>query len=139
MSGDSVAYRGPWDCWGLIPPWPRMWPLFWPAALHGMSVIIQGEGLRYVTASVSQMIAGSCIIFTALLAVLIIKCRLNWLHITGTAPRWSFPPSTATPAYPHPSLVPCRNPALPPPRPIPIFGFSDSLIVLGRKRCCLLR
>eukprot|EP00884_Botryococcus_braunii_P001948 jgi/Botrbrau1/11754/Bobra.0195s0079.1 len=70
-------------CWGLIPAWSRAWPLFWPALLHGLSVIIQGEGLRYVTASVSQMIAGSCIIFTALLAVLVIKCRLNWLHLAG--------------------------------------------------------
>ncbi|KAK9918918.1 hypothetical protein WJX75_008024 [Coccomyxa subellipsoidea] len=63
--------------------WKELLMLAWPGSLNVMSIIVQGMGLQYISASVSQMISGSCIIFTAALSVLVLKRRLNWLHITG--------------------------------------------------------
>eukprot|EP00884_Botryococcus_braunii_P001950 jgi/Botrbrau1/11756/Bobra.0195s0081.1 len=63
--------------------WPDLKALLLPALCNVLSILLQGEGLRFITASVSQMVAGSCILFTALLALILLRCRLNWLHLTG--------------------------------------------------------
>ncbi|BDA48956.1 probable solute carrier family 35 member F6 at N-terminal half [Coccomyxa sp. Obi] len=63
--------------------WKELLMLAWPGTLNIMSIIVQGMGLQYISASVSQMISGSCIIFTAALSVMVLGRRLNWLHITG--------------------------------------------------------
>ena len=43
----------------------------------------QGAGLRYINASVSQMLSGSCILFTAGLSVVVLRAKLNKLHYIG--------------------------------------------------------
>ncbi len=48
-----------------IPKNPKTWRqlsvLAWPGTLNILSIIVQGMGLQYISASVSQMIAGeSC-------------------------------------------------------------------------------
>ncbi|KAK9808679.1 hypothetical protein WJX72_001816 [[Myrmecia] bisecta] len=44
-----------------------------------------GIGLKYISASVSLVISSSVVIFTALLAITILKRRLMWLHWLGIA------------------------------------------------------
>ena len=63
--------------------WKEICALSVPGILSVMSIIVQGMGLRYVSASVSMMLSGCCIIFTAILSVLLLKCRLSNLHLTG--------------------------------------------------------
>lgn len=43
----------------------------------------QGAGLRFISASVSQMLSGSCILFTAALSVIVLRAKLNKLHYAG--------------------------------------------------------
>ena len=43
----------------------------------------QGYGLQYISASLSMMLSGSCIIFTAIASVWLLKRRLNRLHLSG--------------------------------------------------------
>lgn len=54
-----------------------------PGSLSVASIIVQGMGLQYISASMSMMLSGSCVIFTAALSVLLLKCRLNYLHLMG--------------------------------------------------------
>lgn len=61
-----------------------------------ISIIFQGMGLRYISASVSMMLSGSCIIFTAILSVSLLKCRLNNLHLSGSRLLPLFPPSVSS-------------------------------------------
>lgn len=46
----------------------------------------KGAGLRFITASVSQMLSGSCILFTAGLSVVVLRAKLNMLHYVGARP-----------------------------------------------------
>ncbi|KAK9808678.1 hypothetical protein WJX72_001816 [[Myrmecia] bisecta] len=50
-----------------------------------VSITLQGIGLKYISASVSLVISSSVVIFTALLAITILKRRLMWLHWLGIA------------------------------------------------------
>ena len=68
----------------------EVWALAVPGTLSVLSIIVQGMGLRYISASVSLMLSGSCVIFTAMLSVALLKCRLNYLHLSG-------PPKTNAP------------------------------------------
>ena len=61
----------------------EVWALAVPGTLSVLSIIVQGMGLRYISASVSLMLSGSCVIFTAMLSVALLKCRLNYLHLSG--------------------------------------------------------
>lgn len=38
--------------------WKELLMLAWPGSLNVMSIIVQGMGLQYISASVSQMISG---------------------------------------------------------------------------------
>ena len=38
---------------------------------------------RYISASLSQLLGGSAILFTAALSVAVLRCHLNWLHWAG--------------------------------------------------------
>ena len=40
--------------------WRQLSVLAWPGTLNILSIIVQGMGLQYISASVSQMIAGEC-------------------------------------------------------------------------------
>eukprot|EP01026_Neomeris_dumetosa_P033141 TRINITY_DN2637_c0_g2_i3.p1 TRINITY_DN2637_c0_g2~~TRINITY_DN2637_c0_g2_i3.p1 ORF type:complete len:719 (-),score=52.62 TRINITY_DN2637_c0_g2_i3:352-2508(-) len=63
--------------------WKKVVKLILPGLLQQQALGIQGIGLRYVSASVSQMISGSCIIFTAVMAIVFLKRRLNEFHWGG--------------------------------------------------------
>ena len=54
-----------------------------PGALSVSSIVLQGMGLQYISASLSMMLSGSCVIFTAILSILLLKRRLNVFHILG--------------------------------------------------------
>ena len=66
-----------------VASWKEVWALIVPGLFSVASIIVQGMGLRYISASLSLMLSGSCIIFTAILSVLLLKCRLNQLHLAG--------------------------------------------------------
>ena len=57
-----------------------------PGLLNVLSICIQGVGLQYITATVSLMLSGSCIVFTAALSVVLLRCRLNLYHFSGQFP-----------------------------------------------------
>ena len=42
-----------------------------PGAFSVSSILLQGMGLRYISASLSMMLSGSCIIFTAILSIVL--------------------------------------------------------------------
>ena len=106
--------------------WRELMVLAWPGLLNMLSIIVQGMGLQYVSASVSQMISGFFPVFwlmlmqwlaflpigsgrsyflicsaqrdlkihsvvcqaaascsQAVLSVIVLRRRLNWLHCTG--------------------------------------------------------
>lgn len=63
--------------------WSRIFSLIIPGALSVMSILLQGMGLQYISASLSMMLSGSCVIFTAILSILLLKRRLNIFHISG--------------------------------------------------------
>eukprot|EP00193_Tetraselmis_chui_P018154 CAMPEP_0177782328 /NCGR_PEP_ID=MMETSP0491_2-20121128/18392_1 /TAXON_ID=63592 /ORGANISM="Tetraselmis chuii, Strain PLY429" /LENGTH=668 /DNA_ID=CAMNT_0019302587 /DNA_START=82 /DNA_END=2089 /DNA_ORIENTATION=+ len=54
-----------------------------PGVTGHMALVLQGIGLQYTSASINQMVSGSCIVFTAVLSVLILKRRLTRLHAIG--------------------------------------------------------
>lgn len=54
-----------------------------PAALDIVATILMNTGLLSVTASVYQMMRGAEMIFAALLAVTVLRRRLNRLHYLG--------------------------------------------------------
>lgn len=54
-----------------------------PGTFSVISIVLQGMGLRYISASLSMMLGGSCIIFTAILSIVLLKRRLNLFHISG--------------------------------------------------------
>jgi len=84
-----------------VPYHDTMHPVFWKEGAYGhvnavkvakliapalaghLALIMQGIGLQYTSASVNQMVSGSCIIFTAMLSVAVLKRRLTPMHITG--------------------------------------------------------
>lgn len=66
-----------------VATWKEVWALIVPGLFSVASIIVQGMGLRYISASLSLMLSGSCIIFTAVLSVLLLKCHLNYLHFSG--------------------------------------------------------
>lgn len=50
--------------------WKELSVLAWPGTLNMLSIIVQGMGLQYISASVSQMISGMLTVF----ALQICKC-----------------------------------------------------------------
>ena len=54
-----------------------------PGVFSVTSILLQGMGLQYISASLSMMLSGSCVIFTAVLSIVLLKRRLNAFHITG--------------------------------------------------------
>ena len=57
--------------------------LLLPAITSVASMILQGLGLRYISASTSFVLSGSAILFTAALSVILLRSRLNALHCSG--------------------------------------------------------
>ncbi|KAK9828122.1 hypothetical protein WJX81_007423 [Elliptochloris bilobata] len=63
--------------------WAQLHVLLYPGIANVVSILVQGAGLRFITASVSQMLSGSCILFTAGLSVIVLRAKLNMLHYVG--------------------------------------------------------
>ena len=63
--------------------WSDLAKLILPATCSFASIVLQGAGLRFISASTSQMLCGSAILFTAALSLIFLGCRLNGLHCTG--------------------------------------------------------
>jgi len=107
-SEDGVDHRPPRGSEGVqgpkgpkVPYHDTMHPAFWQKGAYGhvtlrkvlqliapgvtghMALVLQGIGLQYTSASINQMVSGSCIVFTAVLSVLILKRRLTRLHAIG--------------------------------------------------------
>mmetsp|Transcript_25022 Transcript_25022/g.62973 ORF Transcript_25022/g.62973 Transcript_25022/m.62973 type:complete len:435 (-) Transcript_25022:1767-3071(-) len=100
-SADGTAQRGSTAGGPKVPYHDTMHPRFWQQGAYGhvtlqkvyklvapgvtghMALVLQGIGLQYTSASINQMVSGSCIVFTAILSVLILKRRLTRLHSIG--------------------------------------------------------
>lgn len=74
----------PWWCLPFPAPHDLIYhlPIF-HERIRKTHLAVQGYGLQYISASLSMMLSGSCIIFTAIASVWLLKRRLNFLHYSG--------------------------------------------------------
>ena len=63
--------------------WSDLGRLVLPALCSVASMVVQGLGLQYISASTSLVLSGSAILFTAALSTLLLRCRLNSMHCLG--------------------------------------------------------
>ena len=82
------ADSGPVPAQTVKPVLPVTWTdvgrLVLPALCSCGQMIVQGLGLRYISASTSLVLSGSAILFTAALSMIFLRSRLNALHCWGT-------------------------------------------------------